>query len=302
MDVKGAIIQTIEQQVWLESFGKSLQQVVRDAFSAGGRAGIVLADFLNGVWLGHPLHPVITDVPVGAWTVGAALDIMEASTGNEALGTGADVALGIGLGAAGGAVVSGLADYQHLGGDTRKMGTAHALLNVLGVSCYLTSLVLRKQGNRGAGRAFSFLGYGIVAASAYLGGELVYSQKIGVDHAPQIEEPEKFTAVMADADLAEGQMRCVEVEGTPVMLTRRGKRVYALANTCSHLGGPLAEGELKDEGKSGDPSVVCPWHGSRFSLEDGSLMNGPSTYNQPCYETRIRSWQIELRAVKESYV
>jgi nitrite reductase/ring-hydroxylating ferredoxin subunit len=78
----------------------------------------------------------------------------------------------------------------------------------------------------------------------------------------------------------------------PVLLLRRGERIYAIAETCAHLGGPLAEGTLDGL------SVICPWHGSRVALEDGRVLDGPSTFPQPCFETRVHHGQIEVRAAR----
>jgi nitrite reductase/ring-hydroxylating ferredoxin subunit len=149
--------------------------------------------------------------------------------------------------------------------------------------------LLRRGGRRGAGRAVSFLGYAIVSASAYLGGHLVYGERIGVNHATEtLPEPE-FTPALADADLKEGEPQRVEVNGAPVFLLRQGGRIHALANRCAHLGGPLSEGEIREG------CVTCPWHRSTFSLEDGRVIQGPSAYPQPVLETRVRDGQIEVR-------
>ncbi len=104
--------------------------------------------------------------------------------------------------------------------------------------------------------------------------------------------PASFVPVLAEIELPEGQMKKVEVKGVPVLLVRRGGEINALAETCSHLGGPLSEGKL-----DGD-IVQCPWHGSRFSVKDGSVVDGPATFSQPCLETRVSNGQIEMRATR----
>jgi nitrite reductase/ring-hydroxylating ferredoxin subunit len=78
-------------------------------------------------------------------------------------------------------------------------------------------------------------------------------------------------------------------QGTPILLVRRGQRLFAMAETCSHFSGPLSEGKL-----DGD-SIVCPYHASRFALEDGRVLNGPAVHPQPCLEVRAREGQIEVR-------
>jgi nitrite reductase/ring-hydroxylating ferredoxin subunit len=221
--------------------------------------------------------------------VTAMLDVIEMATGRRDLAPGADAALGIGLLGALGSAVTGLADWQYTVDLPRRTGLVHALLNTSATALYATSWLLRRSGRRGAGHATALLGYGIAAVSAYLGGDLVYKDRLGVNHAPEQTPPDKFTPLMADADLPEGGMKAAQVGEVMVMLARRNGTVYALANSCSHLGGPLAEGALEGD------TVVCPWHSSRFRLADGSIVNGPATCPQPHYETRIRNGQIEVR-------
>jgi nitrite reductase/ring-hydroxylating ferredoxin subunit len=163
------------------------------------------------------------------------------------------------------------------------------VLNVASTGCYAASWLARRARQRDAGVGLGLLGYGLMLAAAYLGGQMVYDHKVGVKREAEAEPPERFTAVMPVADLAEDKLTKVEVDGLPVLLVRRGDRIYAMAETCTHLGGPLSEGEL-----AGD-SVICPWHQSRFRLSDGQPLDGPSTYNQACFETRIRVGQIEVR-------
>ena len=128
-------------------------------------------------------------------------------------------------------------------------------------------------------------------AAAYLGGHLVFGEQIGVDHAAAQEMPKEFVPVLADADLPEGEMRRADASGVPVLLVRCEGEICALAHPCSHLGGPLSEGKL-----DGDV-VQCPWHGSRFNVHDGSVVDGPATFPQPRFETRVREGQIEVRSM-----
>jgi nitrite reductase/ring-hydroxylating ferredoxin subunit len=136
------------------------------------------------------------------------------------------------------------------------------------------------------------LGLLVSGLAAYLGGHLVYKKKLGVDHTADYSPPQDFVAVMAEADLPDNQLRRVDANGMPVLLVRRAQRIYAIAETCSHLGGPLSEGKLEDT------SVRCPWHGSCFSLEDGRVLEGPSVHAQPVLEVRVRDGQIEVRGLK----
>jgi nitrite reductase/ring-hydroxylating ferredoxin subunit len=129
----------------------------------------------------------------------------------------------------------------------------------------------------------------VSSLAAYLGAHLVYKDKIGVDHTADTSPPEDFVAVLSEAELGENELRRVDANGMPVLLVRRNNRIYAIAETCAHLGGPLSEGKLEDA------TVRCPWHGSRFSLEDGRVLEGPSVHAQPVLEVRVRDGQIEVR-------
>ena len=278
----------IERQEWLEPTSETVQKVVSGALT-GSPLKRRLDNFLNGVWLGHPLHPLLTDIPVGAWTVALGLDAYEAGTGHAQFAPGADAAVVIGLVGGIASAITGLAQWQYTDAEPRRTGMAHALLNTTGVALYITSAALRARGKRSLGQGAALLGYGCVAAAGYLGGDLAYNLRIGVNHAPGQTPPDQFTAVMPEHALAEGTAHAVDVGDLRMMLVRQQGRVYALARECAHLGGPLEEGTLADG------CVTCPWHGSRFALDDGRVVDGPATFPQPHFETRVRDGQIEVR-------
>jgi nitrite reductase/ring-hydroxylating ferredoxin subunit/uncharacterized membrane protein len=279
----------VADQRWLEAVGKPLSEAVRSVFRNAGPAGQATKNALHGVWLGHPLHPVLTDVPIGAWTTALALDAREAATGDEAYGRGADFALGVGLVAAVGAAVTGLNDWSETAGRARRLGLLHGLLNLSATALVATSYLLRRNGSRNAGRSCAAAGFGIAMGAAYVGGNLVYRERIGVTHAA-VAEPEQFTPVLESAALADDSMRKATIEDASFLVVRQHQRVCALAHSCAHLGGPLSEGTLKDG------SVVCPWHGSEFALDDGRVLNGPATEPQPCFAVREQGGQIEVAA------
>lgn len=289
METSREITKAIDQQEWLEPVADSMQSAVRGTYDAMGPAGRQVEDFLNGTWLGHPLHPVLTDLPVGAWTATVVLDALHILTGKKGFGTGADAAAALGVGGGMAAGVAGLTDWQHLRGHPRRIGTAHALFNGAAALLFTTSLVLRKLKLRALGQLTALLGLGMVGLGGYLGGHLVFKQRIGVNHASAAQVPDEFTPVMEAAALEEGQMQRVEVNDTPVLLVRKDGKIHAMAETCAHLGGPLADGELEDH------RVHCPWHNSVYDVRDGQVIHGPSAFSQPAYETRVRNGQIEVR-------
>jgi len=275
--------QTIERQDWLRPVEDTLQRAIAAAFRAGGESGRAVKNFLHGTWFGHPLHPALTDIPAGAWTTALAFDAVDGRWSRRA-----DRAIAIGIGGAAAAAVAGLTDWQHLDGEPRRTGLAHAALNTLALGLYTGSWLLRRRGARRAGRAWSYAGFGVLAAAAYLGGRLVYRDRVGVDHA-QREALDDFSRTVLEAELREDQPRRVEVGDLRIVLVRRHGRIFALGETCAHLGGPLAEGKVQDD------SIVCPWHGSRFALQDGRVLDGPATLPQPCFETRVRDGYDEVR-------
>jgi len=279
----------IADQPALDSIAEPLSQAVRDAYSSAGSAGQIAKNAVHGVWLGHPLHPVFTDLPLGAWTTGLVLDAVAAARNDRAMERAADVAIAVGLAGATAAAVTGLTDWSETSGRSRRTGLVHGLLNVAATTLYTAAFILRKQGARSAGQSCAVAGFSVALGAAWFGGDLVYDQRIGVTHAT-IDAPEKFTSVADSRDVPDNSMRRVRHDDMDLLLARQHKHVCALAHSCSHQGGPLSEGTLKDG------SVVCPWHGSEFALDDGHVINGPATQNQPSLEVRERDGEIAVRA------
>lgn len=277
----------IAAQPALDEIANPLSQAVVAAYRNAGGVGTALKNALHGVWLHHPLHPALTDIPIGAWATTVALDVKAASSRDRSYQRAADFALAVGLGGAVGSAVTGLTDWSETDGRAKRIGLLHGLLNVTATALMATAYVLRRRQERAAGEVCTLAGVAVAVGAAYLGGDLVYGQRIGVTHAV-VHEPEEFTAVLASDALAEGRKRRAKSDDLDLLLVRQHGRVCALAHPCAHLGGPLSEGTLKDG------SIVCPWHGSEFRLTDGSVVNGPSTHPQPCFRVRERANQIEV--------
>jgi nitrite reductase/ring-hydroxylating ferredoxin subunit/uncharacterized membrane protein len=288
-----AALQLIDRQDWIEPAADALQQGVHAAFDAAGEAGQQIKDALHGTWMGHPVHSAITDIPVGAWTAALALDALDQMTGRREFATGADGAIVVGLIGAAGAAVTGLTDWSETDGRARKAGIVHGLLNVAATGLYGASLVYRSRHKRAVGRGLAALGFAVACASAWLGGELVYQEHVGIDHTGGgAAAPSDWTAVLPEAELEDHRPERVLAGEFPVMLLRREGRIYAIAATCPHAGGPLDEGEI-----SGN-TVTCPWHGSTFKLDSGAVVTGPSCYDVPRFDTRVTNGHIEVRLAK----
>jgi nitrite reductase/ring-hydroxylating ferredoxin subunit len=278
---------TSEQQATLDQYADALQTFIDRLVERGGAPAQQFKNFLNGTWLGHPLHPVLTDVPLGAWFGAAVLDLVGAEDA-------ADAAYSVGVLAVPPTVCSGVADWDNLSGEPRRTGLLHALLNASGTALIVSSLVARRTRRRGLGMALSMAGLACAAAAAWLGGRLVYSLGAGIARTAFEPLVEDFTPVMPANALAAGQLTQgdLDVEGKTLALVlfKRGDAISAISATCTHAGGNLADGELVE----GD-CVACPWHGSRFSLTDGSVRRGPASVPAPVFEVRVREGQIEVR-------
>ena len=290
---KGAVETIIGQQEWLDGLGEPIQSSIKSAFGSMGEPGRVVKDLLHGVWLGHPLHPVLTDVPIGAWTVAQALDLMSAAKGgDEKLDSAADMSLGIGMLAAGGAIATGLADWSECSGIRRRIGLVHGLFNVVGNAFTLSSLILRLRGkkeSRGLARSLSAVGYLSSGLAAYIAGELVYNLGMGVSRNAAVEGPDTFTDVADAHDLDDGKMHKYDLEGNPVVLVKHGDGLHAFGGICSHLGCDLWEGKLKGH------TVTCQCHDSQFDITDGKVIHGPATDPLPSYEIKEMIGRVYVR-------
>jgi nitrite reductase/ring-hydroxylating ferredoxin subunit/uncharacterized membrane protein len=265
----------------LDAPGKRIGKAVRDLVKPGP-----VKDALSGSWLGHALHPLLTDVTIGTFTSAVLLDWL----GGEKSRPAAERLIAIGLASTVPTATSGSSDWAdtEVASDAvRRIGLVHAAANVTAATLFGASLAARRRG--GSGRLLALAGGGVLAASGYLGGHLTLAEGVGVDQTTFEEGAGEWTDALPEADLSEGQARCVEADGTTVMVTRRGGAVYALSDRCSHRGGPLHEGRFDGV------TVRCPWHDSVFDLRDGALVHGPAAYPQPAWDTRVEEGRIQVR-------
>ena len=270
-----------------------LQQLDRPAQVLAGLAGRIgpgrLKDALSGSWLGHALHPFLTDLPIGTWTSATLLDVV----GGDGSAGAADRLIGAGVLASLPTAVTGAtewADSEKSDVNVRRLGVVHATANVAALAFFAASLVARRRGNRARGKALSFAGMGALTVGGHLGGHLSYAKGIGVDQTTFEERPSDWRRALDDAEIAEGERRLVDVDGVGVVVGREQGRLYALANRCCHRGGPLHKGTVANG------EITCPWHGSTFRVDDGSLVRGPAAYPQPVYDVRVQDGGLEVRA------
>ena len=286
----------IDRQRWLEPVADVLQNFIAWFYKALGRPGHSLKTFLHGTWLGHPLHPVITDIPVGLWTSAVIFDLIYLISRSHDWVSAADVTIFVGLLGALVAAVAGYTDWSDTIDRERRVGIAHGLLNTLVIVVYLVSFILRVAGgSRGLAILLAYVGYLLLLTAAFLGGDLVFSFGTGVNHHAWQEVPTKFTKVLLEGQLTDGILVKGMAGDTPILLYKKGDTVCAISETCSHAGGPLSEGELEGN------LVQCPWHASRFDVCTGQVKGGPATISQVRYETRIQNGQIEVRRSDDTF-
>ncbi|QKW26068.1 Rieske (2Fe-2S) protein [Streptomyces seoulensis] len=245
-----------------------------------------LRDGLHGRWLGHPVHPVMVQLPIGSWMSAAVLDFVPGQ--RRAVRT----LIATGLLTATPAAVSGLVDWAELHPQQMRVGAVHAVANMTALALYTGSLTARLRGREARGKLLGLAGLGAVAAGGALGGHLAYRQASGANHAehvPHLVSP-GWHPVAELADLPDGTPVRREIDGIAVVVVRQGPRtVYVLAERCSHMAGPLSEGAV-EEG-----CLRCPWHGSVFRLSDGWNVQGPATAPQPAFDTRVVDDRVEAR-------
>jgi nitrite reductase/ring-hydroxylating ferredoxin subunit/uncharacterized membrane protein len=259
------------QDGWAKPLGNALHGLFAAIF---GRM-TPIRDLLSGTWLGHPLHALLTDVPIGAMTIMVVLDIV----GQNAA---ADIALAIGILAMLGAAAAGAADYSTTDGRARTRATIHGTVMVVSLVLFAVSLALRASGpsSRTLPIAISIVGYLVMAAGAFVGGDVVYARGNMVDRHAWVGAGTAWKPLTV-GDVPEGALVKATLGSEPLVLVRTGDTIRALHDVCAHANGPLSGGTLTADG-----CVECPFHGSRFDLATGRLKRGPSIYDQPAYEVR----------------
>lgn len=265
-----------------------LDQVSRPLADLAGRATRpdAVKNALSGTWLGHQLHPVLTDLPIGAWVMAAALDWTAPRSGAKA----ARRLVGLGILAAVPAAATGASDWSETYGAEQRVGVVHALANSAALIVQSASWLARRRGRRLTGMALSTAGLGITLGAGYLGGHLSFIRGVGVDHTAFDNAVTDWTDVAALTELAADKPLRVTPGGVPVVLVRHDGEVAALSATCVHAGGPL------DEGQVTEGCIRCPWHASRFVLPGGKVVRGPAASDQPAWEVQVEEGRVYVRS------
>ncbi len=277
------VVRQLESWESLDGVGEQAGKTIRNVLSAGA-----LKDALSGTWLGHALHPMLTDVVIGSFT---SASILELTIGEDASDA-AQRLIGLGLlaylpTAAAGA--SDWADSEPVSDAVRRVGVIHAGANAVGATLFGLSWLGRRAGATRSARLLGLAGLAAMSAGGYLGGHLSLSKGVGADQTVFDPGPTDWTPAADASQLPDRRPLRVVVDDTPVLLVRDGENIYALHDRCAHRGCSLSEGELDGE------DVVCGCHGSRFALRNGALRNGPATAAQPTFQVRVDDGRIEVR-------
>jgi nitrite reductase/ring-hydroxylating ferredoxin subunit/uncharacterized membrane protein len=276
----------------MDGLAEAIQGLIGGFYSALGGPGQSLKNLMHGTTVaGHPLHPALSDVPVGAWTVAVIADWLFVATGRIPPVAG-DLALALGIAAALLAAASGYTDFHETYAQERRMAMTHGLLMTLIVVVMLLSLGMRLWGGHASrlpAIELSTLGWLMTLFGAYIGGHLTFGLGTVVNHNAFVDGPAEYTRVGAPSDFPEGKLVRIDAGGLPTLVVRVQGTLQAIGAVCSHAGGPL------DEGKLDGDVVTCPWHGSRFCVADGRVKGGPATFNQPPLVVRERDGAVEVK-------
>jgi nitrite reductase/ring-hydroxylating ferredoxin subunit/uncharacterized membrane protein len=278
----------LDQLGWLRTLSDRLTAVLGPVRERH-QDDLVVELLHGGRWVGHPLHPALSDLPIGLW---AGVVLLDATDRDQTLRRGLDAAgmlSAAGILAAGATALTGLNDWTVSNDQDRRVGLFHGLLNTVALGLQGASLGTRMAGHRGTARALGAASLTVTAAAGYLGGHLVFTKGVMVSRVAWAIGPRRWTRALQEANLPDDSPTAVEAEGRQIMLYRHSGRLYAIDNICSHAGGLLSRGAVADL------TVTCPLHGSRFALADGSVRRGPAHQPQPVLRTRVRNGFIEVR-------
>ena len=278
----------LDQLSWLRSLSDRLTAVLGPVRERH-QDNLAVELLHGGRWVGHPLHPALSDLPIGLW---AGVMVLDATDRDSAPQSGIDAAgmlSAAGILAAGAAALTGLNDWTVSNDQDRRVGLFHGLLNTVALGLQGASLGTRMAGHRGTARALGATSLTVTAAAGYLGGHLVFTKGVMVNRVAWAVGPRRWTRALQEADLPDDSPTAVVAEGRQIMLYRHGGSLYAIDNICSHAGGLLSRGPVVGL------TVTCPLHGSRFALDDGRVSRGPASQPQPVLPTRIRNGWIEVR-------
>jgi nitrite reductase/ring-hydroxylating ferredoxin subunit/uncharacterized membrane protein len=243
----------------------------------------------GGRWLGHPLHPALSDLPIGLWTGALILDAIDRDPAPGRRLDPAALFSAAGIAAAVATAATGVVDWTVSDDEDRRLGLFHGVLNTAALGLQGMSLTARLAGYRRPAQGLGAASLAVTGAAAYLGGHLVFARAVMVSRVAGAGGPRRWVRAIEEAELPDDVPAGVQADGRQILLYRHDGTLYALDNLCSHAAGLLSRGTV--EGLT----VTCPLHGSQYCLADGSVSRGPSHQPQPVIRTRVRNGWIEVR-------
>lgn len=280
-ELSESVVRRLGEMTAFDDLARRIQDGVHSRVGGG-----TLRDALTGRWLGHSVHPVLTDLPIGFWTSAFTLDLIGGRRSRRA----AQRLVGLGILSALPTAATGATDWSDTTGAERRIGLVHAALNTAALVSFGASWLARRRGRHWRGVAYGVVGSTFATGGGFFGGHLVQRLGLAVDHTAFDDLPTTWTPTRPVTDWRDGIPRRVTAGGTDIVIVRAGGIWHALAARCTHAGGPLDEGAVEDG------CIECPWHGSRFRLTDGRVVLGPAFTGQPVVDVRVRDDVVEVRA------
>ena len=277
----------------------------------------MLKDLLEGKPLRHPIHPMLVHFPIGFLVLSFLLDLVSlAFPGVPSLVRCSFYAMLLGIITALLAAVPGLVDYSDIRRDHPGKATAtrHMILNLMVVAVYGINLWIRSSALSDLKvtllpLVLSIIGIGLLSASGYLGGRLVYDEGIAVGrHKRRTPTPQDtlhlstehaasdgeatFVSVPDAEHLRNGETLRVEIDKQVMTIARIDNQLYAFQEFCTHRFGPLSEGSFQGF------NVQCPWHNSCFDVRTGEVTNSPAKVNLKTYKVETRDGKVGVLLTK----
>ena len=283
---------------WLDAVAGFFEAIVGGFYKLPGSGPI--KKILHGTWpLGHPLHPAITDITIGAYTAAVAIDLYTIFRGDATFAGAADFVLIVAFASSLIAILSGLTDWRDTFGEEKRTGMLHGLIMVVATVLFVVSILMRANGAADArplAMWLSGIGWLVMLVGAFFGGEMPYGYGTEINRQAWDDHPTKWQTLEIKADSLEDRKPQVAKtkKGTGIFVAKVDGKIYAIASKCTHAGGPLNEGKWVGNDRC---LIQCPWHGSVFDVRDGSAQQGPATFPEPVFEVRTGDGgALEVRA------
>jgi nitrite reductase/ring-hydroxylating ferredoxin subunit/uncharacterized membrane protein len=255
----------------------------------------------------HPLHPMLVAFPIGLWIAAFAFYLIGRNN-PDLWAAGFYCVIGGCVGAVL-AALPGALDWLTVvppDSSAKQRGLLHGGLNSLNLLLFIyIAYRLGSPSVQPDETTLSLMGLGVVilGIAGWLGGTLVYSNQIGVDHRYAGAGKLKTRSVenwgrpvCNQSELGDGQMLLARIGKERVVVGRCSDGLFAFSDHCTHKGGPLSDGALVG------CTVQCPWHGSQFDIRTGRVVSGPAQEKIKLYSVELRNGEVYVQPLKPAEV